>query len=200
MYLQQSHRHKAQVCSTRCPSTWSPTRPAADPRDDQVFVTIEEALFRDSSWLQLQEESSTGAPGEDNAGHCEGRLLQLPSHSCCVPGCTRAWPIYSCHGENEAYRIITPPTAMRSHGNKYLFVNLKGKYNKIIMKIYVQWLLTSMHYLTKLIYHPLLSAGCSSSLTNPLNKKREEIGHSCGTIPFKTFTFKTQILFILMVL
>lgn len=112
-----------------------------------------------------------GVPGEDNAGHCQGRLLQLPSHSCCVPGCTRAWPIYSCHGENEAYRIITPPTAVSSPGNKYLFVNLKGKYNKIIMKIYVQWWLTNLHYLTKLIYHPLLSAGCSSSLTNLLNKR-----------------------------
>lgn len=83
------------------------------------------------------------------------------------------------------------PAAMISHRNKYLFVNLKGKHNKIIMKFCGQWLLANMNYLTKLVYHPSLSAGCSSSLTNCLNKKREEIRHSCGTFPFKTFTFNT---------
>lgn len=61
-------------------------------------------------------------------------------------------------------------------------------------------IMANMNYFTKLIYHPSLSVGCSSSLTNALNKKREEIGHSCGTFPLMTFTFKTQILFILMVL
>lgn len=61
--------------------------------------------------------------------------------------------------------VSHPPIATRSHRNKYLFVNLKGKYNRIIMKICAHWLLANMDYLAKLVYHPILSVGWSSSLT-----------------------------------